>query len=146
MIPPPQLKEIYQKIFAIQTNGVKIVTGDPVASMLLGSAVKDDCGNTAVGGCAAGISGLTILPDGTVSPCRRLSVAIGNIRQDSLREIWADSPVLNQLRDRASYQGKCATCRRWALCRGCRAIAYAASLAHGEGYLLSTDPQCFMAE
>ncbi len=97
-----------------------------------------------LGGCAAGVSGLTILPDGTITPCRRLPVPIGNIGKDSLRELWVTSPVLESLRDRSQYQGKCGSCKRWANCRGCRAIAYAYSQLKGEGNLLAEDPQCFL--
>ena len=143
MIEPERLREIYEAVFALPAAGVEIVTGDPVASQMRTGGGTDDCGTVATGGCAAAISGLTILPDGTVVPCRRLPIPLGNVRQDSLREIWADSPILEQLRDRDRYAGSCGTCRRWAHCRGCRAIAYAGSLARGEADLLADDPQCF---
>jgi radical SAM protein with 4Fe4S-binding SPASM domain len=147
MIDCNRLREIYQAIFSLPTNGVEIVTGDPVASQMRDGAATEDCGTVPTGGCAAGVSGLTILPDGTVTPCRRLMIPIGNVREDSLREIWANSTVLEQLRDRESYRGKCGSCPRWASCRGCRAIAYAYSLSRGEGDILAEDPQCFiMAE
>jgi radical SAM protein with 4Fe4S-binding SPASM domain len=144
MIDSDRVKEIYQKIFSLPTNGLEIVTGDPVASQMRSGADNEDCGDIATGGCAAGVSGLTLLPDGTVSPCRRLAVTIGNVREDSLREIWANSPVLEKLRDRKSYRGKCGNCPRWATCRGCRAIAHAHSLARGGNDMLAEDPQCFI--
>ncbi|MHB8809804.1 MAG: radical SAM protein [Desulfobulbaceae bacterium] len=142
MIEPEHLREIYEETFALPAAGVEIVTGDPVASQMGTGGGTDDCGTVATGGCAAAISGLTILPDGTVVPCRRLPIPLGNVRQDSLREIWANSPVLEQLRDRDRYAGNCGTCPRWAHCRGCRAIAYSTSLARGEADLLADDPQC----
>jgi radical SAM protein with 4Fe4S-binding SPASM domain len=89
------------------------------------------------------VSGLTLLPDGTILPCRRLPVPLGNVRRDRLREIWAASPVLEALRDKTRYHGKCGSCKRWALCRGCRAIAYAWSRAQGAPDFLAPDPQCF---
>jgi radical SAM protein with 4Fe4S-binding SPASM domain len=144
MIGRERLRQTYEAIFALPVNGVEIVTGDPVASQMLKANGSGDGGTIATGGCAAGISGLTILPDGTVTPCRRLAVPLGNVRKDSLREIWADSPVLAQLRDRRQYKGRCGTCPRWAHCRGCRAIAYAHSLARGRADLLADDPQCFI--
>jgi radical SAM protein with 4Fe4S-binding SPASM domain len=141
---PERVREIYEQIFAMSAEGLEIVTGDPVASQMRAGKVTDDCGSIATGGCAAGISGLTIMPDGTVVPCRRLPLPLGNIRTDSLREIWVESAILNQLRDRSRYKGKCGACRRWALCRGCRAIAYAASLGRRQEDLLADDPQCFL--
>jgi radical SAM protein with 4Fe4S-binding SPASM domain len=146
MIDSKRVKEIYTEIFALETNGLEIVTGDPVASQMLSGSDTEDCGDIATGGCAAGVSGLTLLPDGTVMPCRRMAVTVGNVREDSLREIWADSPILEQLRNRKSYRGKCGSCNRWATCRGCRAIAYAHSLSRGGNDLLAADPQCFIGE
>jgi len=144
MIEPERLREIYRDIFAHPVEGLEIVTGDPVASQMLGGAKIDDCGPIAASGCAAGVSGLTILPDGTVTPCRRLMVPIGNVREDSLRELWAESPVLAQLRNREAYRNRCGDCPRWAVCRGCRAIAYAGSQIRGGDDFLAEDPQCFM--
>lgn len=105
-----------------------------------------DAGDTAMSGCSAGVAGLTILPNGNVTPCRRLPLSLGNVCKDSLREIWAASPILEALRDRSRYKGKCGTCKRWAACRGCRAIAYAWSRSRGEDDYLADDPQCFLED
>ena len=105
-----------------------------------------DAGDIAISGCAAGhLAGLTIQSNGNVLPCRRLPLSLGNVQRDSLREIWADSPVLEALRDRKRYKGKCGSCSRWAVCRGCRAIAYAWSRERREDFL-ADDPQCFMTK
>ncbi|MDW7771781.1 MAG: radical SAM protein [Desulfobulbaceae bacterium] len=146
MLAPEKVKDIYETIFSLPADGFKIVTGDPVASQMRVDPGMDDGGMIAVGGCAAGVSGLTILPDGTIVPCRRMPVPLGNIREDSLREIWVNSEILAQLRDRDSYQGKCGSCRRWAHCRGCRAIAYAAAGIGGAADFLADDPQCFISD
>ncbi len=146
MLTTQQVKEIYGRIAGLQIAGLEITTGDPVASQMnLTSPPAAEDGAIALGGCAAGVSGLTLLPDGTVTPCRRLPLAIGNVRRDSLRELWATSPVLEALRDRTRYQGRCGACQRWAQCRGCRAIAYAYSQAQGSPDFLAPDPQCFIA-
>ena len=141
------VRDLYERIFAARPDGLEIVTGDPVASQMScstdSSAVHPDI---PTGGCAAGISGLTLLADGTITPCRRMPVPIGNVRTDSLREIWATSEVLGMLRDRSQYKGRCGSCSRWSTCRGCRAIAYAWSQATGDGDLLADDPQCFIRE
>lgn len=144
MLKTEDVKNLYHKIFSMKMDGLDIVTGDPVASQLRSECDVKDNGDIALGGCAAGISGLTIMPDGTLLPCRRLPVPIGNILKDSLREVWASSEVLNALRDRSMYKGKCGSCNKWAHCRGCRAIAYAYSNARGQGDFLSPDPQCFI--
>lgn len=144
MLSTGDVKDLYNKIFSIDMKGLEIVTGDPVASQSRRETDDRDSGDIALGGCAAGISGLTILPDGTLLPCRRLPVPVGNILKDSLREVWASSEVLNALRDRSMYKGRCGSCRKWAHCRGCRAIAYAYSNVKGQGDFLAPDPQCFI--
>jgi radical SAM protein with 4Fe4S-binding SPASM domain len=144
MLTADAVKTLYKMIFSINAGPLEIVTGDPVASQFIAETENKDLGDIPSGGCAAGISGLTILPDGTLVPCRRLQIPIGNIRKDSLREVWATSDVLNALRNRKSYKGKCGNCKRWAECRGCRAIAYCCSMADGEPDILAADPQCFI--
>lgn len=143
MIPKERLRQVYEEILSMKHEEVHIATGDPVASQV-GEEIDDENGNIPLGGCAAGVSGITILPDGTLTPCRRLGIPIGNILKDKLREIWAVSPILESLRTKAAYKGKCSGCPRWSQCRGCRAIAYAYSLFHGIGDLFAEDPQCFI--
>jgi AdoMet-dependent heme synthase len=145
MLEAGEVKEIYEKLFSMEENGTQIGTGDPLAVQL---KQKPPEGSYAVpsGGCAAGVSGLTFLADGTVTPCRRLPLPIGNLKKDSLREIWSLSPVLTALRQKDAYKGRCGRCSRWAACRGCRAIAYAWSQARGGNDYLMDDPQCFIEE
>ena len=142
MLSAGRVKELYEELLALTVEGLDIVTGDPVASQM--SMKTADAGCTASGGCAAGISGFTILADGTMTPCRRLPLPLGNVRTDSIRQIWASSKILEALRDRKRYTGRCGSCRRWAVCRGCRAIAHYTA-GGPEGYL-AEDPQCFIAQ
>jgi len=146
MLERERVRQLYRTIFSLKTNGLEIVTGDPVASQM--SCIDDmsDSGSVPTGGCAAGVSGFTILADGTMTPCRRLPIPIGNVRRDALREVWATSEVLEALRDKKRYKGKCGECKRWANCRGCRAIAYAYARSRGENDFLAEDPQCFIDE
>jgi len=139
-----ETRRLYREIAAARVPGLEFVTGDPLASCVLWPPVIDPALAVPVGGCAAGLAGITVLEDGTLLPCRRLPVPIGNVRRDSIREVWATSPVLTRLRSRDEYHGRCGTCPRWAACRGCRAIAWAASTARGEADLCADDPQCFL--
>lgn len=144
MLSTGSVKELYEKIFSMESGAPEIVTGDPVASQWKCGTNEKAESSVPSGGCAAGVSGITILSDGTLLPCRRLEVPIGNIRSDSLREVWAASAVLEALRDKKRYKGRCGTCKRWADCRGCRAIAFAHSNITGENDYLAEDPQCFL--
>ncbi|MBF0464175.1 MAG: radical SAM protein [Nitrospirae bacterium] len=90
-----------------------------------------------LGGCSIGYNGICVDTDGTVYPCRRLPVSLGNVHDTDLTEIWK-SEILRELRNRDLLKGKCRGCKlRWQ-CGGCRAIAYAKT-----GDYLSEDPQCF---
>jgi MoaA/NifB/PqqE/SkfB family radical SAM enzyme len=148
MLSPDEVRDAYARLLgggaaaAEPAVPIRISTGDPIASALEGA--QGDCGAFPYAGCAAGVSGLTILPDGTLLPCRRLPVPIGNALTGSIRRVWAESPVLETLRDRKSYKGRCGACERWAECRGCRAIAYASSGLSGRADLCADDPQCFL--
>ncbi len=144
MLKKERVKELYEAIFSMNKDGLDIVTGDPVASQMRTLCDEDAIDSIPNGGCAAGVSGLTFLPDGTIMPCRRLNLLIGNVLKDSLREVWATSKVLNLLRNKTKYKGKCGVCKRWAHCRGCRAIAYAYAQSQGKDDFLAEDPQCFI--
>lgn len=146
MLGTESVEELYKKIFFMESGGLEIVTGDPVASQSIAKIYERDDSAIPSGGCAAGVSGITILSDGTLLPCRRLEISIGNIRRDSLREVWATSEVLQALRDKKRYKGKCGSCQRWADCRGCRAIAFAYSKIVGQSDYLAEDPQCYLID
>ncbi len=143
MLSEAELMPLYSSLLSLEFSRLSIVTGDPIAAQMT-KPEGADTGSVAMSGCAAAVSGLTIMAEGTVVPCRRLPLPLGNVRSDSLRELWVLSPVLGALRDRTRYRGRCGTCKRWAVCRGCRAIAYAWSRSRGEDDFLADDPQCFL--
>ena len=62
---------------------------------------------------------------------------LGNVRDRSLREIYADSPALHELRDANSLRGRCGRCEYRFACGGSRARAYAMT-----GDVLGDDPLC----
>ena len=87
--------------------------------------------------CVLGTEGFCIMPAGDVYPCRRFPLSVGNLREESLRDIWEKSPVLNQLRDRRNLKGKCGSCRQED-CTGCRSLAFCLT-----GDFLAEDPHCW---
>jgi len=138
-----ELKSAYQKIFSLNTPAFQVLSGDPLAGTLSGTQPPSGC-NLTLSGCSAGFSGITLTSDGSVMPCRRIGLAAGNLKTKSLRAIWASSRLLWRLRRKESYTGKCGQCSLWPSCRGCRAVAYAYSLAQGKPDLFADDPQCWM--
>ncbi|HXA86305.1 MAG TPA: TIGR04053 family radical SAM/SPASM domain-containing protein [Candidatus Dormibacteraeota bacterium] len=74
---------------------------------------------------------------GEICPSGFLPVSAGNVRLDSLTEIYRNSPLLTSLRDTSNLQGKCGACEFKEICGGSRARAYAVS-----GNMFAEDPCC----
>ena len=128
-----EARKLYENLYDIaQTSTVRLLLYRPLFSLV---ASKDP---TVGALCSAGNNALTIMPDGTVYPCRRLPIPIGNILKDGLYKIWYGSDVLWQLRDPQNLKGKCRNCDLLTQCRGCRAMAYFVT-----GDYMGEDPQCW---
>ena len=91
------------------------------------------------GGCTGGITLLCVGADGTVTPCSRLQIPIGNIREKTIEDLWYNSEVLDTLRDRDNLKGKCKGCKYVNWCGGCRAMTWAQT-----GDYLEGDPTCWL--
>jgi len=87
--------------------------------------------------CVIGVDGLCIMPEGTIFPCRRFPIAIGNLLEDSLKTIWEESEILQKLRRKENIKGKCGRCLMKD-CRGCRSLALCLT-----GDYLEEDPHCW---
>jgi len=91
-------------------------------------------------GCAAGRGFVYIKSNGDVWPCPFVEVNTGNIREKSFKEIYEESPVFINLRNRENtLKGLCGDCRYRTLCGGCRGRALTYS-----GDYLAEDPRCFI--
>lgn len=88
--------------------------------------------------CIVARYGLAILADGTVFPCRRFGLKLGNLLTEDLDEIWKNSRVLNDIRQKEKLKGRCARCGI-ENCFGCRAMAYTLT-----GDYLEEDSDCFL--
>ncbi|MCD6352897.1 MAG: heme b synthase [Proteobacteria bacterium] len=88
-------------------------------------------------GCLGGVGFCFISNTGKVSPCGYLELDCGNVREKSLKGIWANAQVFRDLRDFKRYEGKCGICKFVKICGGCRARAY-----HSTGNYLAEDPYC----
>jgi radical SAM protein with 4Fe4S-binding SPASM domain len=74
---------------------------------------------------------------GEVFPSGFLPVSAGNIRQQSLMELYRHSPLFVSLRDSKHLKGKCGICEFREICGGSRARAYALT-----GDLFAEEPCC----
>lgn len=74
---------------------------------------------------------------GEVFPSGFLPLSAGNIRQNSLVDIYRHAPLFRELRDYTKLKGKCGYCEFKWVCGGSRARAYAMT-----GDYLAEDPFC----
>jgi heme b synthase len=88
-------------------------------------------------GCMAGNGFCFISHVGDVFGCGFLPVSAGNVRQQSFRQIYQQSPLFVELRNHELLKGKCGVCEYKAICGGCRARA----LSTRKSYL-EEEPYC----
>ena len=74
---------------------------------------------------------------GDVQPSGFLNLVGGNIRSQSLPDIYRDSPVFRGVRDFTQLKGKCGLCDFKSICGGSRSRAYAIT-----GDPMRSDPYC----
>ncbi len=74
---------------------------------------------------------------GEVFPSGFLPVSAGNVRTQSLADLYRNSPLFKALRDTANLDGKCGRCEFKEICGGSRARAYALT-----GDLFAEEPCC----
>lgn len=74
---------------------------------------------------------------GEVFPSGFLPVSAGNVRKQSLTELYRHSPLFVSLRDSANLKGKCGICEFREICGGSRARAYAVT-----GDVFAEEPCC----
>jgi radical SAM protein with 4Fe4S-binding SPASM domain len=98
--------------------------------------------DTVGGFCPVGFTALAVLDDGTILPCRRMEIPIGNVIEDrGFFKAWYTADVLWNLRRRANLGGMCGTCDHASACGGCRALAY-----NMTGDYMKGDPQCWLTK
>lgn len=81
--------------------------------------------------------GIFVSKNGTVYPSSFLPIELGNVRRDSLADIYAGAEVLRDMSDPKKLKGRCGICEFNDICRGSRSRAYAVT-----GDYLAEDPYC----
>jgi len=101
---------------------------------LLGTPGRPPSAHTAATRDGKGI--VFVSSTGDVYPAGFLPLSLGNVRDQSLRDIYTGSPLLRDIRA-ARFAGRCGRCEYADLCGGSRARAYSAT-----GDPLGEDPAC----
>lgn len=106
------------------------------SSLLLGMSTPDGIGR-APRGINDGKGFVFISHLGEVFPSGFLPISAGNVRNQSLTELYRHSPLFIALRDSSNLKGKCGICEFREVCGGSRARAYAVT-----GDVFAEEPCC----
>ena len=88
--------------------------------------------------CSAGTDLLTLLADGTLLPCRRLPIPVGNCLETDMLTLYQSSPLIRELRAQR-IPDECLSCVKAELCRGgAKCLTYALT-----GDYNHKDPNCY---
>ncbi len=74
---------------------------------------------------------------GEIFPSGFLPISAGNVRRNSLVNVYRNSDLFKTLRDYSKLKGKCGICEYKAICGGSRSRAFA---VHGD--MMQSDPSC----
>ncbi len=86
-------------------------------------------------GCGAAFNFLSVLPDGEVHACRKFPSLIGNLKTQTIAEVY-DSEAAERYRNGSE---ECLSCKMNLVCGGCLASTY----SHGLNIFKHKDPFCF---
>ena len=91
--------------------------------------------------CQAGRALIVVMPDGTVYPCRRMPIPLGNLKERSLSDLYFNHDVMKALRDDAQcIPEKCGDCRFKNRCGGgLKCLSYALT-----GKINAKDRHCWL--
>jgi len=132
-----EVGEITRDLCKNELNTTKLVLKDPLWSLYAYENKLRVPTETVEGGCQAGISIMTIMPDGTCHACRRLNVPIGKFPDDSFLKMYASNNLMKSLRNFSNFD-KCGNCELVNNCRGCPAVVHS---KFGDPFV--ADPQCW---
>lgn len=136
------LKKLYDNLTYLQEkykDKTRIASDMPMKNVYQQERVKEimDKYNLECVGCSAGVNGISIRNDGTVTPCTLLYISCGNILTDSLEDVLKNVDMLKIMK--RELKGKCGLCKYKMICGGCRAAAYQIT-----GDFLAEDSECFI--
>ncbi|MBU7045192.1 MAG: radical SAM protein [Theionarchaea archaeon] len=126
MAPPPeQWRNALASLDDLgKSAGLNVVSMDPLQIPLTPPLPERVAGGFL--SCGVGRTGCAVGPDGTVTPCAYIEEVAGTITEESLKDIWCFSPVLQKYRSKETMiGGKCKTCQWSITCGGgCKARSY----------------------
>ncbi len=129
LIYPRQIRVIYDLVKRIKERGrLRVDLADDVGYYGENEVlVREHQGKKCFwAGCMAGHRVLAICADGAIRGCPSLAITVGNLREDSLVDIWNDEARFwfNACWDEKKLEGRCKGCPYRRICRGgCKSLA-----------------------
>lgn len=144
-LAPQQYENLLHELRRLKDNlGIEIqVTCGPQFGRVLASNHATVMGrNRRNTGCPAGTDFAFISYQGHIQTCGFLGQSCGNLLENDcdFGDLWENSVLLQQVRDRTQFTDVCGHCPYTAQCGGCRARAYALT-----GDVLGDDPICILS-
>lgn len=145
LLSPAEHERVYRELADIALAecapfDVKTTAGQPFYRVL---AQRGAARRTSVRGMRApraindGNGFIFVAHDGTISPSGFMPIALGNVREQRLADVYREHPLLRDLRDPSRYAGKCGHCPFNDRCGGSRSRSWALT-----GDPLASDPTC----
>jgi radical SAM protein len=131
---PQYRRVILQRQVAERRAGERGEAPEPLTAGI-GFSLADGVGRAR--GVNDGDGFLFINHTGALYPSGFLPLAAGNVRHDDIVDIYRNSRLFRELRDRSLLKGKCGVCEYRDVCGGSRARAYAVT-----GDYLEAEPYC----
>jgi len=144
-IPPPQAEQVMHWLVEVAADadfGVK-TTEAPHYRRVAAQAAADATDAPAAdrigrrAGINAGNGFAFVSHRGELFPSGFLPVAVGDVTDTPVTDLYRDAPLFERLRDPDALTGKCGACEYRRLCGGSRSRAYACT-----GDPLAADPLC----
>lgn len=136
-----EIEDLFEKMAALSARvpyAIKTTEGQHYRRVSLQSrGLPPDSRDHSIIGLNDGKGFIFISHTGEVMPSGFLPLVGGDVRQGEVLDIYRDSPVFRELRDPASFKGKCGICEYHDICGGSRARAYAMT-----GDYLGPEPYC----
>ncbi|MDY6857261.1 MAG: radical SAM protein [Thermodesulfobacteriota bacterium] len=89
-------------------------------------------------GCITGIYSYCITASGKVVTGDIMTLEIGDLKKERLKDIWRNNETLKLIRNRENLKGKCGKCDYRYICGGCRRRAYTYT-----NDIMASDPGCW---
>ncbi|BBE31808.1 radical SAM/SPASM domain-containing protein [Tepiditoga spiralis] len=144
-ISPNKIKEIIEKLYnhpLVVQNKFNLILPCFVPSIIGTKQIKTNKSLFLTNNCGAGTCNVNINPFGDVTACGILTDEkwiCGNIRENTLKNIWSKSDGFSIWRKDIKLNGKCNYCDLLDDCKGgCRASAYLST-----GDINASDPLCW---